>query len=98
MYLYVVFLDDVLVFVCVCVCVCVCVRVCVCELLETRRFNTLLCCQKVHVCLFYRPSHHYFSTQGGIPPIRVNAQRRGSDKVLISRLIIWTYLFFSNMA
>ena len=36
-----------------------------------------------------------FSTilqQGGIPPIRVNAQRRGSDKVLISRLITWTYL------
>ena len=30
--------------------------------------------------------------QGRIPPIRVNAQRRGSDKALISRLIIWTYL------
>ena len=54
-------------------CVCVCVCVCVCKLLETRRFNTLLCCQKVHVCIFYRPSHRYFSTQGGIPPIRVNA-------------------------
>ena len=36
-------------------------------------------------------SNHTFQ-QGGIPPIRVNAQRRGSDKVLISRLITWTYL------
>ena len=49
----------------------------------------------VCVCKHLGTRWNGFSTilqQVGIPPIRVNAQRRGSDKVLISRLITWTYL------
>ena len=69
--------------------------VCVCKLLETWRFNTLLCCQKVHVCIFAVRVIIIFQHRGAVNLIPSTAQRRRWFEIVISsRDALKTYLFF----